>query len=203
METHEALPAVVASMAAMARGKPLHVGPSSIGMRHNPYGAATAPNPDRKRIAMAEDDPRQSGLFGAAWAVGYAAAVAGTGIASLALNHLAGPQGVAAGDGTLHPVFHVMAALAAGGGRPQVPVTVAGQGVAALAWEEGGTRRLLLANQTAAPVTVALPAGLRGAVLDTASFAAAAADPAWAAGPGRDLAGSIVLGPYAALFARG
>lgn len=201
METHEALPAVVASMAAMARGKPLHVGPSSIGMRHNPYGAATAPNPDGKRIAMAEADPRQAGLFGAAWAVGYAAALAGTGIATLALNHLAGPQGVTGEDGRLHPVFHVMAALAAAGGKPLVPVTVAGQGVAALAWEEGGGRRLLVANQTATPLTVNLPAGLKGAVLDTASFAAAGANPAWSAEPGSDLGGSVELGPYAVLLA--
>ena len=82
METLEALPAVVASMAAIARGKPLHIGPSAIGMRHNPYGAATAPNPAQGRIAMAEEDPRQRGLFAAAWSVGYAAAIAATPVAT-------------------------------------------------------------------------------------------------------------------------
>jgi len=201
METHEALPAVVASMAAMARGKPLHVGPSSIGMRHNPYGAATAPNPEGKRIAMAEADPRQAGLFGAAWAVGYAATIAGTGIAALALNHLAGPQGVVADDGALYPVFHVMAALTAAGGKPLVPVTVAGQGVAALAWDEDGTRRLLVANQTASPVSVTVPPGLHGAVLDTSSFAAAAKAPGWSSEAATALSADVVLGPYAVLFA--
>jgi len=203
METMEALPAVVASMAAMAVGKPLHVGPSSIGMRHNPYGAATAPNPDRKRIAMAEDDPRQAGLFAAAWTVGYAAAIAPTEVATLALNHLAGPQGVAAADGTLHPVFHVMAALAAAGGRPRIPVALAGRGVAGLAWDDGGTPRLLVANQGPAPVSLSVPEGLAGRVLDAAAFDAAAKDAAWSSAPGAPFGGSVVLGPYAVLFARG
>jgi hypothetical protein len=202
METMEALPAVVASMAAIARGKPLHLGPSSIGMRHNPYGAATAPNPKRQRIAMAEDDPRQAGLFAAAWAVGYAAAVAATEVATLAVNHLAGPQGVAAAVGRPHPVFHVMAALTGAGGRSRVPLEVDGR-VAALAWEDDGRRRLLVANQTAKPVTVSVPAGLRGKVLDTASFEAAANDPAWSEGVGDALGATVPLGPYAVLFARG
>src|SRR5690606_22803446 len=122
--------------------------------------------------AMAEDDPRQAGLFAAAWTVGYAAAIATTEVATLAVNQLAGPQGVAAEDGRPHPVFHVMAALTGAGGRPRVPIEVDGR-VAALGWQEGGERRLLVANQTAKPVTVSMPAGLRGKVLDTASFDAA------------------------------
>jgi hypothetical protein len=201
METHEALPAVVASMAAMAPGKSLHIGPSSIGMRRNPYGAATAANPSRQRIAMAEDDPRQRGLFAAAWTVGYAAAIAGSAVATLALNHLAGPQGLA-GDGRLHPVFHVMDALAAAGGKPRVTVSIDGKGVAALAWRDGAATRLLLANQGPAAVGVALPAGLCGRVLDAGSFDAAAADPGWASEPSDSLGSAVTLGAYAVLFAR-
>ena len=217
METIEALPAVVASMAAIAPGKSLHLGPSSIGMRHNPYGAATAPNPDRKRIAMADDDPRQAGLFAAAWTVGYVAAIAGSAasiagsaaagagsaVATVAVNHLAGPQGItSAADGHLYPVFHVMRALTEAGGKPRVPVTVEGQGIAALAWRDGKDRRLLVANQTASPVSVTLPAGLRGNVLDARSFDAAAKDPAWQDGRVQDLGATVVLEPCAVLLAR-
>lgn len=203
METHEALPAVIASMAAMAPGVSLHVGPSCIGMRHNPYGAATAPNPGQKRIAMAEEDPRQKGLFAAAWTVGYAAAIAGTPVATLALNHLAGPQGLAGSDGHLYPVFHVMAALAAAGGKPLAPAAVEGTGVAALAWRDGGERRLLVANLAAEPVSATVPGGLTGRVLDTASFDAAAKDTGWASSGAESLGPSVSLGPYAVLFAHG
>jgi len=200
METHEALPAIVASMAAMSPGKSLHVGPSSIGLRGNPYGAATADNPSRLRIAMAEDDPRQQGLFAAAWTVGYAAAIAGTPVATLALNHLAGPQGVA-GGGRLHPVFHVMDALCRAGGKPRVPLAIDGKGVAALAWRDGPATRLLVANQGPAPVTLSLPAGLLGRVLDTASFDAAAGSTGWAGEAAAPLGSAVTLGPYAVLFA--
>jgi hypothetical protein len=203
METLEALPAVVRSMAAMSPGKSLHIGPSSIGMRHNPYGAATAANPDRKRIAMAEDDPRQRGLFAAAWAVGYAAKIAETAVATLALNHLAGPQGLCDIDGNLYPVFHVMAALSEAGGKPRIPVEVEGNGVAALAWRDGGSRRLLAANLAPVAATLELPAGLRGKVLDTAHFDSAARDRNWVNGPGEPLTGKIELGPYAVLSAAG
>ena len=46
-ESLEALPAVFASARADRGGdRPLHVGPSAIGMRGNPYGAAPMENPD-------------------------------------------------------------------------------------------------------------------------------------------------------------
>jgi hypothetical protein len=200
METLEALPAVVASMAAMAPGKSLHIGPSSIGMRHNPYGASTAPNPDRKRIAMAEEDPRQKGLFAAAWAVGYAAAIADTPVATLALNHLAGPQGLVGSDGEIYPAFHVMAALCEAGGRPRVPLTVEGKSVAGLAWRDGETKRLLVANLSPARVAVALPEGLAGTVLDAASIDSAQHGTAWSTAA-HEVHGPLHLGAYAVLFA--
>ncbi len=203
METLEALPAVVASMAAMSPGISLHVGPSSIGMRHNPYGASTASNPKRIRLAMAEDDPRQRGLFAAAWTVGYAATLADTPVTSVALNHLAGPQGVSGTGGKVFPVFHVMAALCAAGGRARVAVSVEGQGVAALAWRDGGEIRLLVANLRPAAVTISVPAGFRGKVLDVSAFDAASGDPGWAASGGDSLGSAVKLGPYAVLFAAG
>lgn len=200
METHEALPAVVASMAAMAPGVSLHVGPSCIGMRHNPYGASTAANPDRKRIAMAEDDPRQSGLFAAAWAVGYAATIADTAVATLALNHLAGPAGLCDSNGRVYPVFHVMAALCEAGGKPRVPVKVEGKGIAALAWRDGERKRLLLANLSPAPVSLAVQKGLAGTVLDADSFDSARRSTVWSMG-WLEVDDPLPLGPYAVLFA--
>jgi hypothetical protein len=200
IETLEALPAVVGSMAAMSPGKSLHVGPSSIGMRHNPYGASTAANPDRKRIAMAEEDPRQKGLFAAAWAVGYAAAIADTAVATLTLNHLAGPAGLCDSDGNLYPVFHVMAALCEAGGKPRIPVKVVGKDVAALAWRDGETKRLLVANLSPATVTVALPEGLAGTVLDAANFDFARRGTAWSTAA-HEVRGPLHMGPYAVLFA--
>ena len=200
METLESVPAVIASMKAMADGRPLHLGPSGIAMRHNPYGEATAPNPDGVRIAMAEDDPRQRGLFAAAWAVGYAAAVAEAGVETLAINHLCGPLGVGKADGLVYPVFHVMAALTEAGGQELIPVRIAGN-AASVAWRDSGGVRLLAANLSAEPLAIDLSGGVKGTILDTGSFDAASLNPSWR-GNEASLGERVELGPYAVLFGR-
>lgn len=212
METHEALPAVLASMAAMTATVEtaptklgLHIGPSAIAMRHNPYGVATAPNPQRERVAMAEDDPRQKGLYAAAWSVGYAAAIvdggrAVGGVATLALNHLSGPAGVLGEGGRVLPVFHVMRALCRASGAPVRPLDIGGPGVAGFAWQCSGRDHLLVANQGAEPVRLALAGTLSGHLLDTSSFPAAA-DAAWLDTPPEALGPALDLGPYAVLIA--
>ena len=63
METLETYPALIESAGALLPGKPIWLGPLTIGSRHNPYGAAVAPNPDGGRIACAREDPRQGALF--------------------------------------------------------------------------------------------------------------------------------------------
>ena len=72
MQTIEALPHVFSSARAHAGGRPYRIGPSGIGLRINPAGSTTAANPQAIRLAMATADPRQDGLFGAAWTLGYA-----------------------------------------------------------------------------------------------------------------------------------
>ena len=202
METLEALPAVLQSLRAIAPEKPVHIGPSAIAMRHNPYGAATAANPDAERIAMAEDDPRQRGLLGAAWSVGYAAAMAKGGVATLALNHLAGPSGLAAESGEAWPVFHVMAALCEASGAGLVPLEVAGAGIAGLAWQTPAGTRLLLANLRPEPAEVALNRPVAGYVLDAAAAAGPARAADWPpAGTPVTRIGTIQLPPFAVLFA--
>jgi hypothetical protein len=169
LETLEALPDVFATAARIAGERPLHLGLVGIGMRSNPYGASTAANPDGRRVAMALADPRQRGLFAAAFAVGAMAAAARAGVASLSLGMGDGPLGLTE-NGAARPIFHVARALA----RLSGPVPVEG--------EAGGTVRVgpVVANLSAAPVAV------DGLAL-TATTVAAARDPLWLdrARPGR------------------
>ncbi len=111
-ETLESFPAVFASARALAAALPLHLGLVSIAMRSNPYGSATAPNPDHRRVAMATDDPRQQTPFAAAFALGAIAEAARAGIASLAPAMAAGP--LAAGPA----LARLIAALAPYAGQP-------------------------------------------------------------------------------------
>ena len=62
---------------------------------------------------MIRNDPRQRGLFAAAWTLGYAAAVIAHDIAEYAPAHVAGDFGIFEDDGGLRPIYHVVRALAA------------------------------------------------------------------------------------------
>lgn len=215
METLEALPFVVESARAIAHGRPYRVGPSAIAARDNPYGAASAPNPNNGRVCLSRMDPRQRGLFGAAWTLGYAAVFAKGGLEAVSLNAATGPAGLvyrktdftqpwfdAVGEG-VYPAYHVVAGLAAGAGAKQVAAESADPAqVAALAWRTRAGTTLWLANLTAEPRAVKV-AGLKGAatvhVIDEGSFSRAAKDPAFLAGKGGKLGrgGTLKLGAYA------
>ena len=192
MESLEALPPVIASVRAMAAGTAYRVGPSTIGMRQNPYGAAPADNPDNKRVAMAAVEPRHRGIFGAAWTLGYAAAMARGGVTHLSLAADLGPFGLFHSpganttphfDGTdarIYPLYHVVRGLAAAAQRPLRDVSVdADNRIAALAFDGANGPELWLANLWPDPIEVAVE-GATGSVslLDADSFALATTEPA-------------------------
>lgn len=182
MESMEMLPAMIASVRAMAGDTPYRVGPSTIGMRQNPYGAAPMENPDNVRVAMAREEPRHRGLFGAAWAIGYAAAMVRGGVTDLTLSGAGGPFGLFRGtdpaDGVL-PLYHVVRGLAAGAGKEaRSAVCDDDTRVAALAFGGPDDAELWLANLGPEPVEVVVE-GAGGAVqmLDVANFERATTSP--------------------------
>lgn len=93
-QTLEALPDVFSTARGIAGKRPLRLGLCAIGMRTNPYGAATVPNPDVRRIAMAQDDPRQSTGFAAKFARDVWEAAGRAGVTELALAAPSGPFGI-------------------------------------------------------------------------------------------------------------
>lgn len=216
METLEALPYVIQSAKALSGGKAYWVGPSGIAARRNPYGAATADNPGNNRICLADMDPRQRGLFGAAWTLGYAAAFAAGGLASVTLGAATGPMGMIyrkagypqphfddAAGAAVFPVYHVIAGLAAAAGMKAVGAkSAAPSKVAALAWRAKAGPVLWLANLSGETQAVKV-GGFNGKsilhLLDEGSFAAAIADPGWLGKGGKALkkVGAIELPPYA------
>jgi len=111
MQSLEAVPRILRSARAIIGDKPYRLGPVTIGMRQNPYGLRTTPNPQHERIAMATIDPRQDGRFAAAWIIGYAAATEHAALDTLTLGALTGPLGVAGEHGP-RPIFAAVAALA-------------------------------------------------------------------------------------------
>jgi D-apionolactonase len=215
METLEALPWVAESVRAFAPGKPYRVGPSMLGMRANPYGAAPMPNPENRRIAMAINDPRQRGLFGAAWNLGYAARMAAAGVEALTLSAPVGAFGVvyARTDfpqpwfderrAGLYPLYHVLRGIAQAAGKPSLEATSSHPGaVQALAWQDDGGPVLWLANLTGQEQSVSI-VGLPSAEasvarLDLEHFVTATSSPDGLARTETTASvGALVLGAYA------
>jgi hypothetical protein len=192
IETLESLPHILRSGKILAAGAAYRIGPIGIGARLNPYGPGPTPNPTQVRVGLADADPRQRGLLGAAWHLGYAARIAPFGVSALALGAPVGPFGFLSTPqpypraywdglpaGAAYPLFHVAADLAEAAGRSQLEATAAGERVAALAFTGAAGRVVLLANLSPAPVAVRLDGfgAARLRLLDAASLPAAALDP--------------------------
>ncbi|UOK71350.1 D-apionate lactonase [Ancylobacter polymorphus] len=203
MQSLEALPFILRSARAfIGADMPYRIGPSTIGMRQNPYGARVMPNPERRRMPMADRDPRQDGLFAAAYLVGMAARLAEAGVESFTGAALTGPFGLLAEDapGRRRPVFHAARWLAGLGGAPAIPVASGDPArVLALAGAtQAGDRVLLAANLTPQEQAVTLPFPGRALLLDAAVVLGGAGPRPVDAG-----AGSLLLPPYAVLRLEG
>jgi hypothetical protein len=190
-ETLEALPYIARSVRGFAGDRPYAVGPSAIGMRDNPYGAAVMPNPGNIRQAMNRNDPRQRGLLGAAWNLGYVARFAYGGASVITLGGAVGPFGLMHApmpfpqpwfdeNGGLFPIFHVVAGLTRLAGQPLRQVEISHpREVQALAVETDAGTEIWIANLKGEPQRVTLEGASAGkiAVLDAARFVEAAGAP--------------------------
>lgn len=192
LESLQTLPMIISSAKEIAGDNPVFVGPCNIGMRANPYGDAPKDNPENIRVAMCRNDPRQRGLFGAAWAIGCYAQLAHGGAARVTMGAPHGafgcqyaissdPQPWFDEHGGYFPVYHAYRALAALEGcalhsvkssAPEKVLAVAGAGKDGIA--------LVLANLTPNMITVDLGGtASQVAVLDCDGFEQASQDVDW------------------------
>ncbi|MBV9999866.1 MAG: hypothetical protein JO015_12240 [Verrucomicrobia bacterium] len=212
MESLESLPHVIESVQAFIDAKPYHAGPTAIGMRMNPYGAAPMENPLNIRQAMNRMDPRQRGIFGAAWYLGYVAHFARGRASAITLGGGVGefgflytprdyPQPWFAENGGLYPAFHVFKGLAALSGLRMVETRVSRiREIQALAVTRDGDLEIWIANLTGEETSVDFDRPLSGAasILDATSFETAAKEPEAIHALERPLTDrKVLLGPYA------
>jgi hypothetical protein len=195
METHEALPYQVGTARTYIGKAAYRIGPSAIGCRDNPHGKTFTPNPGNERVCLVKMDPRQRGLFGAAWTVGYLSSFAPTGVASVCFGAPTGPLGViyrrtdyaqpwydAQSGRAVYPAFHALAGLTRASGARLVSAPSSDEAlVRTLAYKAKGATLLWLANMSANEQSVTLRHGGSAAfasLLDETSFEKAALDPA-------------------------
>ena len=98
LENLSALADVVRSARALRPGRAVHVSPVTLRRRNNPDATGDTPAP-------IPPDPRQSSLFGAAWALGSAKYLAEAGTDSVTFGDVAGPGGVLDGSATFPMAF--------------------------------------------------------------------------------------------------
>ncbi|HWH49148.1 MAG TPA: hypothetical protein VN664_15205 [Burkholderiales bacterium] len=214
METLEALPYQVSTARSFIGKTPYRIGPSGIGCRDNPHGATWTPNPDNVRVCLTKLEPRQRGLFGAAWTLGYIATFARTGIEAISMGTPTGPLGIIyrkaehkqpwydqLSGQAVFPAFHVIAGLTRGAGQKLVAATSSNnQKVECLAYRGKGGTTLWLANLTAGAQNVRISGAkgaLFGSMLDEDSFEAATTDPRSFQKSWKATNSAVTLKPYA------
>jgi len=194
METLEALPYQVITARSFIDKTTYRVGPSSIACRDNPHGKTYTPNPDNERVCLSKMDPRQRGLFAAAWMLGYVATLARTSVEAISLGAPTGPLGIIyrktgysqpwydnVPGAAVYPAYHVIGGLTQGAGRKLVAAESSDSAkVQCLAYRGEAGTTLWLANLTAndQSVSLASPSGaVFGATLDEDSFVQSVTDP--------------------------
>ena len=220
METLESLPSIIASTRNMMGKTPYGLGPSSIACRDNPYGAAVASNPGNARVCLADMDPRQRGLFAAAWNVGLLAALSQGGLDSVALGAATGPQGVIyrkasynqpwfdSAKAQVYPAYHVLAGFGPASGNKRIDaISSAPSTVAVLGHRSKTGHEVWLANLSGEARKVKVtgfdgPAQLHR--LSDGNFQTLAMKPDYLASAGEAVkkVSAIELGPYGAVRIR-
>ena len=214
MESLEALPYQVRTARSFIGATPHRVGPSGIGCRDNPHGATWTPNPDNLRVCLTKLDPRQRGLFAAAWTLGYIATLAHTGIEAISLGAPTGPLGIihdkaqhqqpwydALATAAVFPAYHVIAGVTRGAGQKLLDAQSADSAkVQSLAYKGRHGTTLWLANLTAQNQTVTLTGAkgtIFGSTLDEDSFASASTDARGFQQSWKPMKNTFTLKPYA------
>lgn len=214
METLEALPYQVTTARSFIGKTAYRIGPSGIGCRDNPHGATWTPNPDNVRMCLTRLEPRQRGLFAAAWTLGYIATFARTGIEAIALGAPTGPLGIIYRKAehkqpwydqhsgpVVFPAFHVISGLTRGAGQKLVDAESSDSAkVQSLAYKGKGGTTLWLANMTAEDQAVKLSgakSAIFGTTLDEDSFVRATTDPQGFQTSWKAMKNSLTLKPYA------
>jgi hypothetical protein len=151
------------TLRSFADRTPLAISPVTLRPRVDPSPAAWRKRSERPFT----DDPRQDTSFAAAWTLGFLAAAAEAGFASLTFFELTGPRGVL-DSGRAFAVLDALADVAVLADPSVVPVrTRRPERIQTLALRSGGHLRLFLANVTAETHPVRVE-GLSGRVLRSA-----------------------------------
>lgn len=215
IQSLEGLSHIYKSASTLAEDREYRLGLVAIGMRSNPYGSSVMKNDLQNRIAMACADPRQRGLFAAAWAVGVVAATEGHKVTSLALSALVGPFGAIyrheswlqpgyhETEGPMvYPIFHVLRFMSFMGGAPRLLMRPVGNGIVGLASKDQSQIRIIVANLGTSASSISLPRDAEIRCLSADNFRSAILDPHWLDNEPANHGSNLNLTPFGIAFVR-
>ncbi len=199
----QSLPSMIDTLRALGITSPIRVGPSSIAVRKSPLGGQP-PTDGTRRVAMANQDPRCHGLFGAAWALGYIAQFSMKSAEAITVMSLSGSAGIVGYPHGSHlvryPTYFLLERLRASARVRRVSVSEPSR-IAALALSRAGKSELLIANLTGDDVEIDLEgwaATSRAFIMDADSWASISSSAEGWRSVGRTHAGSrLRLSAYA------
>jgi hypothetical protein len=173
VETLEIQRDVVLDLRAKRPGARVSLGAVTLGPRRSfsaPPGVA---------VADPAPDPRQAGLFGAAWSLASIRYLSEAGADEATYHALAGAGGLLAGEGRATPLLHLFADLAELGAATTLLESTAPLQCTGLAFRSAASLAMLVANLRAEPLRVRLPPAGDGRIrrLSEATLATATADP--------------------------
>lgn len=158
IENMEAQADAVFSAKTLYPNQAVYVSPLSLLSRFNPYARLEA---ERwiELPAEQQTDPRQFSYFGAGWALGSIKSLAEAGAASISLFRASGPAGLVADDGTSSAIWQLLCWIRHMAGATIRPTTSSDKlTVSTLLLEKDSKQCWLVANHTADPIQVQLPA---------------------------------------------
>src|SRR5215213_26773 len=168
-ETLAAQPDTVRSARAIVGERPLVVGPITLRPPFNPNATGPEPKPVPGELPSSVDY-RQPSLFAAGWLAGSINALGNAGVDALTYFETTGWRGLIerrdhplrvgkfhSWPGMVFPIYHVLADVGEFVGGQILPVTSSdGLRVQALALRDSGRMRVVLANMSDEPLSVAL-----------------------------------------------
>jgi len=120
LDTLEAVPAIAESVKACFPDAQHWIAPCGIGLRGNPFGVKYALEPSTSRRTMSASDPRQQGVFGAAYTLGLIAKLVDAQPACIGLGDIIGVRGMTATESAeedLAPLWYQSMYVASRSGR--------------------------------------------------------------------------------------
>ena len=106
LDTPNSLKYILNTIPNFTNDTPIHIGPITLGMHFNPYGEDLANNPNKRRLEMAEIDPRHDSLMSLNWSIAVFSEIISKNTKYITFASLKGIHGILTDNDQKRPLFY-------------------------------------------------------------------------------------------------